>query len=102
MKIELSCFIALAATFLFSMLIAPLVIKTMKKLKAGQVILGYVSQHSAKEGTPTMGGFIFIIPVAVVTLAVGYGKLSLVAGAFDARVFACRISGRLSENQNPQ
>ena len=79
MKIELSCFIALAATFLFSMLIAPLVIKTMKKLKAGQVILGYVSQHSAKEGTPTMGGFIFIIPVAVVTLAVGYGKLSLVA-----------------------
>ena len=51
MKIELSCFIALAATFLFSMLIAPLVIKTMKKLKAGQVILGYVSQHSAKEGT---------------------------------------------------
>lgn len=61
------------------MLIAPLVIKTMKKLKAGQVILGYVSQHSAKEGTPTMGGFIFIIPVAVVTLAVGYGKLSLVA-----------------------
>ena len=79
MKIELSCFIALAATFLFSMLIAPLVIKTMKKLKAGQVILGYVFQHSAKEGTPTMGGFIFIIPVAVVTLAVGYGKLSLVA-----------------------
>lgn len=43
------------------------------------MILGYVSQHSAKEGTPTMGGFIFIVPVAVVTLAVGYGKLSLVA-----------------------
>ncbi len=79
MKIELSCFIALTATFLFSMLIAPLVIKTMKKLKAGQVILGYVTQHSAKEGTPTMGGIIFLLPVAVVTLAVGYSKLSLVA-----------------------
>lgn len=51
----------------------------MKKLKAGQVILGYVEQHSAKAGTPTMGGFIFIIPVAVVTLAFGYGKLTLVA-----------------------
>lgn len=75
----MSCFIALIATFAFSMLIAPFVIKTMKKLKAGQVILGYVSQHSAKEGTPTMGGIIFIIPVAVVTLATGYGKLSLVA-----------------------
>ena len=61
------------------MIIAPLTIKIMKKLKAGQVILGYVEQHSKKEGTPTMGGFIFIVPVAAVALSAGYGKLTLVA-----------------------
>ena len=59
------------------MIIAPLTIKIMKKLKAGQVILGYVEQHSKKEGTPTMGGFIFIVPVAAVALSAGYGKLTL-------------------------
>ena len=80
MKIELSCFIALAATFLFSMLIAPLVIKTMKKLKAGQVILGYVSQHSAKEGTPTMGGLMFIFSILVTILVFGWDAMR--AGSF--------------------
>ncbi len=79
MSLGLKCFLALATSFIAALCVAPLVIRLMKKLKAGQVILGYVEQHSAKSGTPTMGGFIFILPVAVVTLAFGYGKLSLVA-----------------------
>ena len=48
--------------------IAPIVIKICKKLKAGQNILEYVTLHSSKQGTPTMGGFIFIIPIAFVSL----------------------------------
>lgn len=79
MTLGLKCFLAAAVTFAAAMLIAPFAIKMLKKLKAGQVILGYVEQHSAKSGTPTMGGIIFLIPVAAVSLGFGYGKLTLVA-----------------------
>lgn len=81
MTFELKNLLAFLLTFLLSMLIAPLVIKIMKKLKAGQVILGYVVQHSEKAGIPTMGGFIFLLPVAIITLILGYSRLSLVAVA---------------------
>lgn len=46
---------------IFSSLIAPLVLWSAKKLKASQSILHYVDKHSAKEGTPTMGGLIFLL-----------------------------------------
>ena len=48
--------------------VAPLVIKGLKRLKAGQTVLGYVTQHEHKTGTPTMGGIIFLLPVTVVCL----------------------------------
>lgn len=48
--------------------VAPLVIKGLKRLKAGQTVLGYVTQHEHKTGTPTMGGVIFLLPVTVVCL----------------------------------
>ncbi len=51
-----------------SVAIAPLVIKLMSKLKAKQTVLGYVKQHSQKSGTPTMGGFIFLLPTLVFSL----------------------------------
>ena len=66
------------ASVLLSVLIAPLVIKVMRKLKAKQTILGYVKQHEAKSGTSTMGGFIFLIPATVFPL-VEFGWFSLVA-----------------------
>lgn len=48
-------------SLLFATLIAPVVLYVCKKLKASQSILHYVDKHSAKEGTPTMGGFIFLL-----------------------------------------
>ncbi len=48
-----------------SVLIAFLLIPLLKKLKAGQPVLSYVSEHKAKSGTPTMGGIIFLIPLIV-------------------------------------
>lgn len=44
----------------FSSIIAPVVLWFCKKLKASQSILHYVDKHASKEGTPTMGGLIFL------------------------------------------
>lgn len=44
------------------------IVRLMRKLKARQTILHYVDKHSAKQGVPTMGGIIFIIPIAVTAL----------------------------------
>lgn len=43
------------------------------------MVLGYVEQHKAKSGTPTMGGIIFIVPIVVSTLIFGYSEMNLVA-----------------------
>lgn len=64
----------------FSALLGPVVIKIMSKLKARQTVLGYVKQHEQKNGTPTMGGFIFLIPALVFAL-VEFKGLSLVCAA---------------------
>lgn len=52
--------------FLFAALISPLIIYLIKKLKAKQTILHYVKEHESKNGTPTMGGLIFIISCTLV------------------------------------
>lgn len=61
-------YICLLLGILFSLLIAPLVIKLSKRLKVSQTILHYVEEHSSKQGTPTMGGFIFIFGMLIVSL----------------------------------
>lgn len=64
--------IRLLVYFICSALLAaavgPLVIKIMRGLKAKQTVLGYVKQHEHKSGTPTMGGFIFLLPATIVAL----------------------------------
>lgn len=64
--------------FVLSAAAAPLIIKLLTRLKAGQNILGYVTQHQGKSGTPTMGGVIFLLPVTVVCL-IEFTAFSLVA-----------------------
>lgn len=49
-------------------LAAPVAIKLLRKLKARQTILGYVTQHEHKSGTPTMGGIIFLLPIVIFSL----------------------------------
>lgn len=60
--------IILLLAFILSVIISPLIIKLMKRLKAGQPILGYVDKHYDKSGCPTMGGLIFVLPVIILTL----------------------------------
>ncbi len=55
---------AFAASFLLTACLMPL----LKRLKAGQYILGYVKEHKSKTGTPTMGGLAFIVAVILVAI----------------------------------
>ena len=55
------CLFVMSFCFLLAFSIAPLVIKVCQKLKASQTILNYVEAHKSKQGTATMGGFIFIL-----------------------------------------
>ena len=52
--------------------LSPIVIRFCKKLKFGQNILHYVESHASKQGTPTMGGLIFIIAIICVGLCFSY------------------------------
>ncbi len=56
-------------SFIIAAILGPVLIPVLIRLKFGQEIreIG-PSWHKSKSGTPTMGGFIFIIPVAVCTL----------------------------------
>lgn len=57
--------INLLVCFFITILIAPLIIKWLRKLKFGQEILVYVEQHKTKSGTPTMGGIIVILSAVI-------------------------------------
>lgn len=54
------------ASFFIAAAIGKPTIALMSRLKAKQTVLGYVKQHEYKSGTPTMGGFIFLLPMAVI------------------------------------
>lgn len=66
------------ASVALSLIAGPLIIKLMSRLKAKQTVLGYVKQHEYKSGTPTMGGFIFLLPALVFSL-VEFKAFSVVA-----------------------
>ena len=72
--------IAVALSFAISMLLSLLLLPLLKRLKAGQYILGYVKEHANKSGTPTMGGFAFVAAIIISALCVcgiHDGKLNL-------------------------
>ena len=58
---------ALAAFFL-SLVLCLLITPLLRRLKAGQYILGYVKEHKDKSGTPTMGGLAFVCAAVAVSL----------------------------------
>lgn len=65
MKIYSICLLtAFAASTILTLVLLPL----LRRLKAGQYILGYVKEHATKKGTPTMGGLAFITAIIIVSL----------------------------------
>ena len=61
-------FISILGAFVASFLLILIILPLLKKLKAGQYILGYVKEHKSKSGTPTMGGLSFIVAIIIVGL----------------------------------
>ena len=61
--------ISAVISFVIAAVCGPLLIPVFRRLKFGQEIreIG-PSWHQKKSGTPTMGGFIFIIPIVICTL----------------------------------
>ena len=57
--------IAFITAFALSLALTAALLPLLKKLKAGQSILQYVTEHSSKQGTPTMGGIAFIVAVTI-------------------------------------
>ena len=55
---------AVVLAFAIAMVLGPVFIPWLKKLKFGQTIYDLGPQsHKVKQGTPTMGGIIFAVPM---------------------------------------
>lgn len=60
--------LATLTTFAATVVVTFVLLPVLRKLKAGQQILCYVTEHAAKAGTPTMGGIGFVLTVALFSL----------------------------------
>lgn len=72
-------------SFVLSLILGAALIPLLRRLKAGQSIREEGPKwHMSKQGTPTMGGLMFIIPVTITVLTVGMPSLLAgdTAGAF--------------------
>lgn len=67
---------SMVLTFVMGAVLGPIVIPWLRRLKFGQSILEIgPSWHKAKQGTPTAGGIIFIIPILAITMILGARSL---------------------------
>ncbi len=69
--------IAVAVSFLLALILAPWILPWLRRLKCSQSILeiGPSWHKETKQGTPTIGGLIFIIPTIVVAVILGIGGM---------------------------
>lgn len=74
-------FLAITISFIICLIISPLVIRIIKKLKASQPLYEYVDMHNKKVGTPTMGGIIFLFGILITSFIFlsGQAKLAVVS-----------------------
>lgn len=61
----LNYFLVFLISLAVSLVIGFPILNICRKLKMSQTILHYVDKHKEKNGTPTMGGWIFILPCFV-------------------------------------
>ena len=64
--------VPVVVSFVVAILIGPVIIDMLRRLKAGQTERAEgLESHQKKSGTPTMGGVIFLIPVVVIGIFYG-------------------------------
>lgn len=75
------CLSAFVIAVFASVITGVLIIPILKKLRAGQSILGYVDNHAGKAGTTTMGGLIFALSALLVysIFSKGRGVLAFIS-----------------------
>lgn len=93
MKVALLCMVL---AFAFAVFIAPILIKLIIRLKVKQNILHYVDKHALKQGTPTMGGLIFLISLIIVYFVVG-GYNSILATIILCATLGYALVGLLDD-----
>ena len=60
---------AIMIGFLFSTILGLILVPLLRRMRVGQKISEFVGvAHKKKEGTPTMGGLIFILPTIITTI----------------------------------
>ena len=84
MKFQMICLPLLCAlgTFILTLLLGRMIIPALRALKAGQSIreIG-PSWHKSKDGTPTMGGIMFILSAAAAMILCGWG--GMMSGSYE-------------------
>jgi phospho-N-acetylmuramoyl-pentapeptide-transferase len=76
--------LALMIGFLISAFLGLIILPILKRMKLGQRVSIYVQEtHKKKEGTPTMGGLMFIL-ATIISIAVLFalGKIELSSNLF--------------------
>ena len=51
--------------FILSIIFGVVLIPLLRKMKIKQTVSVFLSKHKGKDGTPTMGGLIFIVPTII-------------------------------------
>ena len=80
---------------LATILLATAFIPVLKSVKMGQKILDIGPRwHKSKEGTPTMGGLFFLVPMVIIGAALAFLK-KRADPVGSSRLFACQRRYRL-------
>ncbi|OPZ63452.1 MAG: Phospho-N-acetylmuramoyl-pentapeptide-transferase [Firmicutes bacterium ADurb.Bin506] len=88
--------LAAGLAFAISLVIAPAVIRALKRLKVGQVVRDDGPKaHAAKSGTPTMGGVMIIVAAVLSAAAVSTGYRHLPIALFVTT--ACGLIGAIDD-----
>jgi len=76
--------LALMIGFIISIIVGVIIVPLLRKIKVKQTLSTYLfKKHKEKEGTPTMGGLIFIIPTIVsIIILLLWNKIEFSANLF--------------------
>lgn len=63
----LEVFLPMLVSFILALIVGPICIPILRRLKMGNTEREYIKEHQLKNGTPSMGGIIILIGFAVVS-----------------------------------